>query len=57
MEPPEFTSKALSIMAAAALIALVCVLALVNMPPLPETEAEVEPLPASADLPTFKLVR
>jgi hypothetical protein len=55
MEPPEFTSKALTAMAAAALIAMACVLWLANTPALVETETT--PLQASPDLPTFKPLR
>ena len=53
MEYPEFTSKALATMAAAALIAMACVIWL--MPTL--AEMEVRPLPASPDMPTFNLLR
>ena len=53
MEYPEFTSKALLTMAAAALIAMACVIWL--MPALVETE--VRPLPANPDIPTFTLLR
>jgi hypothetical protein len=53
MEYPEFTSKALATMAAAALIAMACVLWLIPA----RVETEVRPLQANPDLPTFKPVR
>jgi hypothetical protein len=55
MEPPEFTSKALATMAAAALLAMACVLSLVTRPAL--DAKDVGRLPASTDLPTLKLLR
>ncbi len=55
MEPPEFTSKALAIMAAAALIAMACVLWITTMPALDVTEISRQP--PSPDLPTFNLLR
>jgi hypothetical protein len=55
MDPPEFTSKALTTMAAAALIAMACVLWIATVPP-PDVPDD-EPLPATLDVPVFKLVR
>jgi hypothetical protein len=55
MEPPEFTSKALATMAAAALIAMACVVWLMTRPAL--DVKDVGRLPASTDLPTFNLLR
>ena len=55
MEPPEFTSKALTVMAAAALIAMACVLGLTNAP-APD-DAEGGPPQASQEQPLFKLLQ
>jgi len=55
MEPPEFTSKALAVMAAAALIAMACVLWITTMPALDVKDDGR--LPASSDLSAFKLLR
>jgi hypothetical protein len=56
MDPPEFTSKALTTMAAAALLAMVCVLWMTTMPPLDVTEISKMPA-ASPDVPVFQLLR
>ncbi|MGZ3330296.1 MAG: hypothetical protein ACXU85_24360 [Xanthobacteraceae bacterium] len=55
MEPPEFTSKALAVMAAAALMAMACVVWLMTTPAL--DVKDVGRLPASSDLSAFKLLR
>ena len=55
MDPPEFTSKALAVMAAAALMAMACVVWLMTRPPLDVKDARR--LPASTELLTFKPVR
>ena len=55
MDPPEFTSKALTTMAAAALLAMACVLWITTMPPQDVTE--ISKLPASLEKPVFKPIR
>ena len=55
MDPPEFTSKALTVMAAAALLAMACVVWITTRTALDVKDARR--LPASTELPIFKLVR